>query len=94
MLKAAENGMGLTGSLAMTPAASVSGIYLAHPPATCFNVGRIGDGQVADWARCPGLDKGEVRREASGTTAAAPRAPHALVRPELPHTSASSDPMD
>jgi 5-methyltetrahydrofolate--homocysteine methyltransferase len=46
----------------MTPAASVSGFYLAHPQATCFNVGRIGDDQVADWARRTGLDEGEARR--------------------------------
>jgi 5-methyltetrahydrofolate--homocysteine methyltransferase len=31
VLKAAEIGMGLTESLAMAPAASVSGFYLAHP---------------------------------------------------------------
>jgi 5-methyltetrahydrofolate--homocysteine methyltransferase len=41
-LQAAEIGMGLTESLAMTPAASVSGFYLAHPEAVYFNVGRIG----------------------------------------------------
>jgi len=32
--------------LAMTPAASVSGFYLAHPEAKYFNVGRIGEDQV------------------------------------------------
>ena len=42
--------MALTESLAMTPAASVSGFYLAHPQATYFNVGKIGDDQLADWA--------------------------------------------
>jgi 5-methyltetrahydrofolate--homocysteine methyltransferase len=62
VLKAEEIGMGLTESLAMTPAASVSGFYLAHPEATYFNVGRIGDDQVADWARRNGLDEGEARR--------------------------------
>ena len=62
VLKAAEIGMGLTESLAMTPAASVSGFYLAHPDARSFNVGRIGDDQVADWARRTGLDAGEARR--------------------------------
>ncbi len=50
VLQAGEIGMGLTESLAMTPAASVSGFYLAHPDATYFNVGRIGDDQVRDWA--------------------------------------------
>jgi 5-methyltetrahydrofolate--homocysteine methyltransferase len=50
VLQAEEIGMGLTESLAMTPAASVSGFYLAHPDATYFNVGRIGDDQLRDWA--------------------------------------------
>jgi 5-methyltetrahydrofolate--homocysteine methyltransferase len=62
VLKAAEIGMGLTESLAMTPAASVSGFYLAHPEARYFNVGRIGDDQVADWAKRTGMDESEARR--------------------------------
>jgi 5-methyltetrahydrofolate--homocysteine methyltransferase len=47
-------GMGLTESLAMTPAASVSGFYIAHPEATYFNVGKIGPDQLEDWARRTG----------------------------------------
>jgi 5-methyltetrahydrofolate--homocysteine methyltransferase len=62
VLKAKEIGMGLTESLAMTPAASVSGFYLAHPDATYFNVGRIGDDQIADWARRMAMEEGEARR--------------------------------
>ena len=62
VLKAEEIGMGLTESLAMTPAASVSGFYLAHPEAAYFNVGRIGDDQIADWARRMALDEAEARR--------------------------------
>ena len=54
VLQADAIGMGLTESLAMTPAASVSGFYLAHPQAVYFNVGRIGDDQAEDWARAPG----------------------------------------
>ncbi len=50
VLQCEDIGMGLTESLAMTPAASVSGFYLAHPEATYFNVGRIGEDQVEDWA--------------------------------------------
>ena len=38
--------MGLTESLAMTPAASVSGFYLGHPQSTYFNVGKVGDDQA------------------------------------------------
>ena len=62
VLKASEIGMGLTESLAMTPAASVSGFYLAHPQAAYFNVGRIGDDQIADWARRMEMEEGEARR--------------------------------
>jgi 5-methyltetrahydrofolate--homocysteine methyltransferase len=50
VLQAPDIGMGLTESLAMMPAASVSGFYLAHPEATYFNVGRIGEDQLQDWA--------------------------------------------
>ncbi len=45
-----EIGMTLTDSLAMLPAASVSGFYLAHPEARYFNVGRIGTDQLKSWA--------------------------------------------
>jgi 5-methyltetrahydrofolate--homocysteine methyltransferase len=58
--------MGLTESLAMTPAASVSGFYLAHPEATYFNVGRIGDDQIADWARRMAMEEVEARRGLAG----------------------------
>ncbi|HSQ71835.1 MAG TPA: methionine synthase, partial [Rubrivivax sp.] len=62
VLQAEEVGMGLTESLAMTPAASVSGFYLAHPEAIYFNVGRIGEDQLADWAKRQGLAESEARR--------------------------------
>ncbi|HXD07388.1 MAG TPA: methionine synthase [Burkholderiaceae bacterium] len=62
LLGCAEIGMGITESLAMTPAASVSGFYLAHPEATYFNVGRIGEDQLADWARRNALDVQDARR--------------------------------
>ena len=61
-LQASDIGMGLTESMAMTPAASVSGFYLAHPEATYFNVGRIGDDQLADWAQRMAMDEAEARR--------------------------------
>ncbi len=61
-LQADDIGMGLTDSLAMTPAASVSGFYLAHPEATYFNVGRIGDDQLAAWAAGEALDEASARR--------------------------------
>jgi 5-methyltetrahydrofolate--homocysteine methyltransferase len=49
-LGAEEIGMTLTESLAMLPAASVSGFYFAHPEAKYFNVGRIGPDQLKSWA--------------------------------------------
>ncbi|MCC6247529.1 MAG: methionine synthase [Rubrivivax sp.] len=62
VLNASEVGMGLTESLAMTPAASVSGFYLAHPEARYFNVGRIGEDQLADWAGREGVSIDDARR--------------------------------
>ena len=62
VLGAGEIGMGLTESLAMTPAASVSGFYLSHPEARYFNVGPIGEDQLADYARRHALDEAEARR--------------------------------
>jgi 5-methyltetrahydrofolate--homocysteine methyltransferase len=50
VLGARDIGMGLTDSMAMTPAASVCGFYLAHPQAVYFNVGRIGEDQLQAWA--------------------------------------------
>ena len=57
-----EIGMGLTESLAMQPAASVSGFYLAHPQAGYFNVGQIGQDQLRDWAAREGRDLGQAER--------------------------------
>ncbi len=62
VLQAGDIGMTLTESMAMSPAASVSGFYLAHPEATYFNVGRIGDDQVLDWAARQALDADIARR--------------------------------
>mgnify|MGYP003624274379 FL=1 len=54
----AENqiGVSLTSSFAMTPAASVSGMYFAHPESVYFAVGRIERDQVEDYARRKGWD--------------------------------------
>ena len=46
----------------MTPPASVSGIYLAHPGARYFSVGKIDRVQVADYARRKRMDVAEVER--------------------------------
>ena len=61
-LNCADIGMGLTESLAMTPAASVSGFYLANPEATYFNVGKIGEDQLSNWAERSAQDTSLVRR--------------------------------
>ncbi|MCB0880853.1 MAG: methionine synthase [Thermoleophilia bacterium] len=60
LLGAEGIGMDLTEHLAMTPAASVSGLYFAHPEARYFAVGRVGDDQVADYARRAGVDVADV----------------------------------
>ncbi|RCH53818.1 methionine synthase [Mucilaginibacter hurinus] len=52
--------MHLTESLAMTPAASVSGFYFAHPQARYFGLGKIGKDQVEDYAK----RKGQTLEEA------------------------------
>ncbi|OYT98525.1 MAG: methionine synthase [Burkholderiales bacterium PBB1] len=61
-LGCADIGMALTESWAMTPAASVSGFYIGHPEAVYFNVGKIGEDQIEDWARRTGQDAAQVRR--------------------------------
>ena len=62
VLAATDIGMDLTESLAMTPAASVSGFYFSHPQSTYFNVGRIGDDQLADMVQRRGMDAAELKR--------------------------------
>ena len=61
-LHAEEAGMRLTESLAMTPAASVCGFYLAHPESAYFNVGKIGPDQLADWAERNAMAEEAARR--------------------------------
>jgi 5-methyltetrahydrofolate--homocysteine methyltransferase len=62
LLGAPEIGMDLSESMAMLPAASVSGIYLSHPESHYFSIGRIGADQVADYAERTGLSVEEVER--------------------------------
>jgi 5-methyltetrahydrofolate--homocysteine methyltransferase len=62
LLDAREVGIDLTTSCAMTPGASVSGIYLGHPQARYFNVGRLGKDQVEDYARRKGQSLAETER--------------------------------
>ncbi len=62
LLGARELGIDLTESFAMMPAASVSGIYLAHPQARYFSVGRIARDQVESYAARKGAGVEEVER--------------------------------
>jgi 5-methyltetrahydrofolate--homocysteine methyltransferase len=55
LLDAPSIGMALTEHAAMTPAASVSGLYFIHPQARYFAVGRLGEDQIASYARRKGL---------------------------------------
>ena len=57
VLKVKEKiGVELTESLAMWPAASVSGYYFANPEAKYFGLGKIKDDQVKDYAERKGID--------------------------------------
>ncbi|MBI1359906.1 MAG: methionine synthase [Alphaproteobacteria bacterium] len=58
----AHTGIDLTSSFAMTPPASVSGLYLSHPEAVYFAVGRIEKDQVEDYARRKGWDVATAER--------------------------------
>ncbi len=62
LMGCADIGMTLTESLAMTPAASVSGFFLAHPDSTYFNVGKIGHDQLADQAARRHQPESELER--------------------------------
>ena len=59
LLAAERVGIKLTESCAMTPAASVSGLYLSHPQARYFMLGRIGRDQLEDYAarKSQGVDE-------------------------------------
>ncbi|MGY2892237.1 methionine synthase [Deinococcus sp. UYEF24] len=62
VLRLQEVGMTLTESCAMTPAAAVSGLYLAHPEARYMALGRIGLDQVQDYAHRKGWSVTEAER--------------------------------
>jgi 5-methyltetrahydrofolate--homocysteine methyltransferase len=58
----ANAGMGITESFAMTPAAAVSGFFLAHPQAQYFAISKIGRDQLEDWAQRSGFSVAEAER--------------------------------
>jgi 5-methyltetrahydrofolate--homocysteine methyltransferase len=62
LLDAEAIGVELTESCAMWPAASVSGLYFAHPQSAYFMVGRIGEDQVEDYARRKGMSRDDAEK--------------------------------
>jgi 5-methyltetrahydrofolate--homocysteine methyltransferase len=62
LLGAERAGMALTEHLAMTPAASVSGFYFAHPDSHYFTIGPVGRDQLTDYARRKGWDLATAER--------------------------------
>ena len=61
-LTADEIGMRLTENLAMSPASAVSGFYFWHPASSYFNLGPIGQDQLADYAQRSGVSDAEAER--------------------------------
>jgi 5-methyltetrahydrofolate--homocysteine methyltransferase len=62
LLGAERAGLGLTEHFAMTPASAVSGLYLHHPQARYFAVGRIARDQLEDYAARKGMTVAEAER--------------------------------
>jgi len=62
ILDAQSIGMDLTESFMMLPAASVSGLYFAHPKAKYFPVGKILKDQLLDYRRRKGMSLSEVEK--------------------------------
>jgi 5-methyltetrahydrofolate--homocysteine methyltransferase len=63
LLDATRNaGIELTDAFAMSPAAAVSGFYIAHPESRYFAVGKIEKDQAADYAHRKGMDVAAVER--------------------------------
>jgi 5-methyltetrahydrofolate--homocysteine methyltransferase len=74
LLDAPSVGITLSESCAMLPAASVSGLYLAHPAARYFAVGPVDRDQVASYAARTGMDLAEAERWLAPNLAYEPRA--------------------
>jgi 5-methyltetrahydrofolate--homocysteine methyltransferase len=62
LLQAEHEGFELTESCATLPAASVTGLYIHHPEARYFSVGRVDREQVEDYAARKGVSTGEAER--------------------------------
>lgn len=83
ILQAERAGITLTESFAMAPAASVSGLYFAHPEARYFSIGRLGHDQIEDYAR---------RKGSSVSAAERWLAPHLSYEPRPKQVSLEPDP--
>lgn len=57
-----NTGIKLTETMAMYPAASVSGLYFSHPESKYFTVGKISKDQVLDYHRRKGMSVEEIER--------------------------------
>ena len=62
LLNARSQGIELTESYAMTPAASVSGLYFGHPQSKYFAIQRVGQDQIEDYAKRKDMPVNEVER--------------------------------
>ena len=62
LLGARSQGIDLTDSFAMTPAASVSGLYFAHPQSKYFAIQRVGQDQIEDYAKRKGATVADAER--------------------------------
>jgi 5-methyltetrahydrofolate--homocysteine methyltransferase len=62
LLDARSQGLDLTDSYAMTPAASVSGLYFGHRGAKYFAIQRVGRDQIEDYAKRKSMTTAEVER--------------------------------
>jgi 5-methyltetrahydrofolate--homocysteine methyltransferase len=72
LLEARRAGIDLTDHAAMTPAASVSGLYFAHPQSRYFTVGRLGEDQIASYAKRKGQSIAQAERWLSSNIAYEP----------------------
>src|SRR5699024_3223899 len=62
LLNAPDVGINLTDHLAMTPASSVSGVYLAHPESDYFKTEKLKKDQIEDYARRKGMEVSEIEQ--------------------------------
>ena len=69
LLDADKVGITLTESHAMSPAASVSGLYFAHPKSTYFATGKLDKDQIVNYANRKQMDVSEVERWLSSVLA-------------------------